>query len=222
MVIFLLFFIQIVLLFFLSRLTINEIFYFLRLFIKEEKTVLILVSLLFLPGTIVHELSHFFAATILLIRVRELKIFPEFKEEEIKLGHVLYEKQDFIRGILIGIAPFFAGSFFFLSLAYFKIFPSQNLFLNLLLIYLIFAVSSTMFSSKKDLVDMVFFLPFLIVLAGIIYVFNLRLDLILKNPVIYQNLIAVLSKINNYLFISLLICLAIISILKIVKKLIIR
>ena len=69
MIVFLLLLIQLIALFFLSHQTSNQIFYFLRLFIDDEKTIFIIVSLLFLPGTIIHELAHFFAAIILFTNI---------------------------------------------------------------------------------------------------------------------------------------------------------
>lgn len=215
---YLLFIIQLILLFFLSKKTTNEIFYFFRAFHIEEKTIFAIVSLLFLPGTIIHELAHFFAAMILFMKVRELKIFPEFQENEIKLGHVLYEKKDFIRGILVGIAPFFAGAFFFWMIAYFKLFPNQNIAVTILLAYLIFAVSSTMFSSKQDLVDIVYVIPVMILIGGVWYVFGIQIDWITKNEIIIKNITQFLKQVDFYFFYSLMINIALIAGLKTVKK----
>lgn len=212
------FIIQIGLLFFLSKQTINEIFYFLRLFIKTEKYNLIIVSLFFLPGTVLHEFSHFFMAIVLFLRVRELKIFPEFQEQEIKLGHVLYEKKDVVRGVLVGIAPVIGAMFLFWCLAFFQVFPSQIIILNLLLAYLVFTVSSTMFSSKQDLVDLVFIIPFVLLGVVIFYIFDIRLDVLLNNPLINKGFIEILSKINLYFLFSLVLHGFIIVILKLFIK----
>lgn len=205
-------------LFFLSRQTSNELFRFFRIFIKDEKTIFVIITLIFLPGTIVHELAHFFAATILFMKVRDLKIFPEFYDNEIKLGHVLYEKKDFIRGILVGIAPIFAGLLFFWFMAYFKLFPHKNIFLSIFFLYLIFAVSSTMFSSKQDLVDIIYILPVLVILAGIIFIFNLRIDVMIQNKTLSEGITQIMSKINLYLFLSLGVNIVIIMSLKAFRK----
>lgn len=218
MIHYILFIIQAVSLFFLSRLTTNEIFYFLRLFIKDEKINFITVSLLFLPGTILHELSHYLAATVLFMKVRDVKIFPEFEKNEIKLGRVLYEKKDVVRGILVGIAPFFAGAFFFWMIAYFKLFPNQNITVTILLVYLIFAVSSTMFSSKQDLVDIILIIPVLLILGGIVYVFDVRFDWILKNKIIIEKILEFFKKVNTYLFFSIIINFVILFLIKIFRK----
>ncbi|MFN4212710.1 MAG: hypothetical protein ACK4FL_01970 [Microgenomates group bacterium] len=212
------FLIQLTVLFFLSKITINNLFYFLKSFIKNQKTVFLLMSLIFLPGTIVHELSHFFAATALFLKVDDLQIFPRFEGAETKLGHVVYEKKDFLRGFLVGVAPVFGGLFFFFFLSFFKLFPSGNLWGNIFFGYLVFAISSTMFSSKKDLVDFIYIIPTVLIFIGVIYVFDIKLDFIFKN----KNLLAIFSslfeKINFYLLLSLLTNLFLIVILTLFKN----
>ncbi len=205
---------QNILLFFLSRRTTNKLFQFLRIFIKKERIVFWIISLLYFPGTILHEMSHFLTATILFLKVKDINIFPEIKKDYIKLGSVLYEKKDFVRGFVIGIAPFFAGIFFFYYLSIFNLFPSVNFFQNLIFLYLIFAVSSTMFSSKQDLVDFVFIIPFIIFMAGVFYIFQINLDFILKDQKALINLLEFLKEVNFYLFVSLLVNLGSIIIIK--------
>lgn len=212
------FILQIIFIFFVSRLATNQIFYFLRRFIKKEKVVFSLVSLFYLPGTSLHEVAHFLAATVLFLKVREVKIFPEFKEDYIKLGSVLYEKKDFLRGFLVGLAPLFAGILFFYFISLFKLFPSSNIFQNLFFAYLIFTISSTMFSSKQDLVDFVFILPILILIMAFIYIFQIDFTFILKNKQVLESLLKFLKEINFYLFFSLIINLGFFIILKWLTK----
>lgn len=133
-----------------------------------------LISTIYFPGTLLHETAHFAMATLLLLRVKEIQIFPKITgEDTVKLGHVLYEKRGAVRGALVGIAPFFLGMIFFWSLTYFKLFPNQSLGLNILFSYLIFTISSTMFSSKHDLIDILYAIPLVIMGIGIVYIFNL-------------------------------------------------
>lgn len=203
-----------VFLFFLSRRATNQLFQFLRIFIKNEKLVFSIISFLYLPGTILHEMGHFIMATILFLKVKDINIFPEIKQDYIKLGSVLYEKKDFVRSFIIGIAPLFAGIFFFYYLSVFRLFPSANLLQNALFLYLIFTVSSTMFSSKQDLVDFIFIVPFVIFVAGIVYIFQINLNFILKDERVLNNLSEFLKEVNFYLFISLIVNLGSIIILK--------
>jgi len=210
-------FLQTIALFFVSRHSTNQLFQFLRIFIKNEKWVFAIVSFLYLPGTILHEMAHFFAAMALFLKVKDISIFPEFKKDYIKLGSVLYEKRDIVRSFLVGIAPFFAGIFFFYYLSIFKLFPSTYLLQNLLFSYLIFAVSSTMFSSKQDVIDFIFIIPFVIFGAGIIYIFQIDFTFILKNKNVVKNLLQFLKEVNFYLFVSLIINLGLILTLKLIR-----
>lgn len=104
---------------------------------------LTLYSIIFLPGVITHELSHFFIATILGVPTGKIEIFP--RPHSRALGSIQVASTDFVRASLIGIAPFLIGSFTIVAL---------NLWLHLpyyLDFYLIFALANTMFTSQSDL-----------------------------------------------------------------------
>ncbi|MDH7476703.1 MAG: hypothetical protein QHH09_04595 [Microgenomates group bacterium] len=211
---------QIIGLYFFSRLTINEIFYFFRIFIKDEKTIAILVALLFFPGTIFHEMAHYFFALIMMLNVREIKLIPEFDNHQLKLGKVLYEKKDFVRGIIVGLAPIIFALVFFWWLAKFSLFPNKNLFLNIFFIYIIFVVSSTMFSSRQDLIDLIYIIPLFIILIGLIYIFDIKIQLIFQNQGLIEKIINSVSKINFFLLLALLINLFLIIFLRTFRKII--
>ncbi|KKU25515.1 MAG: putative membrane protein [Microgenomates group bacterium GW2011_GWA2_46_16] len=72
---------------------------------------IILYSVLVLPGTVIHELSHWLVAEILQVRTGEIVILPELTggDGEERLGSVQTERTDPLRGFLIGIAPFLTG-----------------------------------------------------------------------------------------------------------------
>lgn len=217
---FVFFILQIIALYFFSRKTTNEFFYFLRTFTKNQKTVFILVSILFFPGTVIHEMAHYFFAVITNLRVREVKLFPEFHEGYIKLGRVLYEKKDFVRGIIVGIAPIIIALFFFWWLGAFRLFPNENPYLNLIFGYIVFAVSSTMFSSKQDLVDLIYIIPLFIIIGGLIYIFDIRADLILSNGRVIKGMMSVIKTINFYLLFSLVVNILLILFFKSYRKII--
>jgi len=206
--------IQIILLFMLSRTTINELFYCLRIVFRREHLIYAIVSTIFLPGTIIHEMGHFVAATALMLKVHDVRIFPQWEKNQIKLGSVIYEKKDIFRGILVGIAPLFFGLCFFWFLGRFKLFPNSNLWLNIFFGYIVLTVSSTMFSSKQDLVDLVFIIPLAIIILGLIYIFNLNVNFILANQQIMNGIITFLQEINFYLLFSLIVNLFLIILFK--------
>jgi len=165
-----------------------------------------------------HELAHFLFAVILFLRVYEVKIIPEWEGNSIKLGHVLYGKKDIFRGIMVGIAPFFAGLGFFFFLSTTKIFPNSNLYLTILLGYLIFVVSTTMFSSKQDLIDIGYLIPIGLLIAVFCYIFNINLMAFFRGSgELFPLINNFLYTINYYAFFSILIHLGVIVIVKLVK-----
>jgi len=207
-------FILLIVLFFLSRQTTNEIFYFLRIFIKSDSIIFGLVSFFFLPGTILHEFSHFFMAIILFLPVHKIQILPEFEKNYIKLGKVLYEKKDVIRGVIVGIAPLFGAMLFFWFLSIFHLFPQPNIWLTILLGYIIFSVSSAMFSSKQDLIDLMYVVPFIAVFAAVVYIFNINFNFILQNHTLIRNIQDFFYNVRFYILLSLAIHGIVILILK--------
>lgn len=198
------FFVQIVGLFFVTRYTLENVFKTLRIYIRHDHTVFTLIAFLYLPGTVLHELAHFAFAIACRLRVRSVSVIPSWDRHYIKLGSVVYEKKDVFRSVLVGIAPFFAGLAFFWFIGFFRIFPSTNLGLSILFGYLIFTVSSTMFSSKQDLVDIVYIIPFIVILVGIVYIFNIKITVSIQDNLL-TGLLSFFQQVNIYLLFSLLI-----------------
>ena len=81
----LIFLIQVVALYIFSRAVIKQLYTFFDIFIKSQKMVFLLVSILYFPGTVIHEMSHFFAAIILFLNVKDIRLFPEFEDDHIRL-----------------------------------------------------------------------------------------------------------------------------------------
>jgi hypothetical protein len=74
---------------------------------------LILYSILLLPGVILHELSHFIFAKILLVRTGRISLTPEnMGNGRLRLGYVETEESGFLRDALIGFAPLLIGMIF--------------------------------------------------------------------------------------------------------------
>lgn len=213
---------QLIVLFFISRRTTNNLFHFLRLLSKNEKLIFSLVALLYLPGTIIHEMSHFFAALILFLRVREVSIFPAVQKNYIKLGSVTYERKDFIRGFLVGIAPLGGGMLIFYSIGFFHLFPSHDFFLNVLFAYIIFTVSSTMFSSSQDLVDFLYMIPLFILVAGLLYILHIDIAHVAGNVFFANQILPLIKTINIYLLFSIIINISVIIFLTVSTRLLKR
>lgn len=146
------------LLYFLSRWLIQSIYTFFLLLFKVRSVAVSLVTLLLFPGTVIHELSHLFVAEILGVRTGKLVLAPEDIREThpsklragIKAGSVAIAATDPIRRSLIGIAPVFTGIASLAALSYW--FQINNIkIITIIISYIMFAVSNSMFSSKQDL-----------------------------------------------------------------------
>ena len=131
--------------------------------IAEPGLVKKIYFLLFFPGVIVHEVSHLFMASILLVPTGKISVFPE----EGKMGSIQVAKTDPIRGALIGVAPTIIGTAIILAIFHFA--NMENLFWY----YLIFAINNTMFASKSDLRSWVGLLILMILILSLLYLFDL-------------------------------------------------
>jgi len=67
-----------------------------------------LFYLLILPGTVVHELSHYLACIVTFVHVRQVRLFSP--QDDGVLGWVAYDQPDPFRRSLIALAPFIGGS----------------------------------------------------------------------------------------------------------------
>lgn len=208
------FLLLIVIIYIITQLIIKELFLLLRKFFKSDFLTFALISLLFLPGTIIHESAHFLTALFLILPVKSMTIFPRWDENEIKLGEVLFIKKDFLRAILVGIAPIFFGIGILFSLFYFHIYPTSNLGLNILYSYLIFSISANMFSSKQDLKDLLLIIPVIIVVVMLFYVFDIKINMNTVN--------AIMNKVNLYISFVLILDIVLFGFTKLLNYLIKR
>lgn len=151
------------------------------------------MSLLFFPGTVVHELSHMFMAIILYVPVGNLELIPKLVGQNLKLGSIQIAKSDPIRRVLIGMAPFLFGTTILIGVFYYvstnKLFNNQIVIL--ILGYLVFEIGNTMFSSKKDMEGALELMLVISILIAIFYFAGLRLsamnpDVLFRNPLVEQ------------------------------------
>jgi len=150
-----------------------------------------LVSFLFLPGTVIHEFSHAIVAKLLGAEIGEINVYPHRDKEtgEFKAGSIEIEEVDPVRLSLIGIAPSLVG-LAILSFTIFYLFkynlPLDNIIsaTNILfqtqnypLFLVIFIISMTMFTSKKDLREFFLVVPFIALVVGLLYYVGFRISL---------------------------------------------
>jgi hypothetical protein len=154
-------------LYIISRRLSQNLFISAFLLTKSRPVAVGFLSLIFFPGTVIHELAHLFTAEILGVRTSGLTLVPEgIEEKDVRTGSVSIAQSDPIRRAVIGIAPIFVGlgmlgllSFFFpgvwqqvrIDAQNGILFSGYSLYLFILMGYALFAVSNTMFSSPEDL-----------------------------------------------------------------------
>ena len=131
-----------------------------------------LFSMLFFPGVLLHELSHFIVARLLGVRTGGFSLLPRvLPDGRLILGYVETARTDVVRDSLIGLAPLVAGGLFVAYAAIYKLnllllwqtfqngqaelfFPALSILPTVndfpLWFYLTFAVSSTMLPSASD------------------------------------------------------------------------
>ena len=74
---------------------------------------IVLFSILFLPGVVLHELSHYVMAICLRVKTGRFSLIPQnLGNGRLQLGYIETARTDFIRDALIGIAPLFTGGLF--------------------------------------------------------------------------------------------------------------
>lgn len=118
-------------------------------------------SIIFLPGTIIHEISHFLVAAFTGARTGKIEIFPEYLEEKsehegknkVALGYVQTQTLNPIQGFLVGIAPFVSGLLLLIFLvSQMQISLSQNDYQILILEgYFFFTIANSFFPSWPDI-----------------------------------------------------------------------
>ena len=206
----LLFFILLLLLFFLSQRITTSLFQFFYFLTRQEKLSVGLLSFFLLPGTLIHELSHFLLAVLLRVKTGRLSLLPEIeKNGVVKTGRLELAQTDPFRRTLIGLAPliigltliYFLGKYLFSNFSQLITHNSQPITILLLFIicYLLFTISTTMFSSKKDLESLIVVGPLLLITMLLLEYFGVKI-FIEEKTITEINLI--FMNLNRYLLIA--------------------
>jgi hypothetical protein len=203
------FFLLLFILFVVTGKLTNSLYRIFYLITLSKNVSIWLLSLLILPGTIIHEISHFLSATILRVPAYDLSIIPRIeKDGNIKAGELIIGDTDPIRRTIIGLAPMLSG----LLLIYFtgnilstnlpNILNTKYYILIFFGIYSFFAVSSTMYSSKKDLEILKIVGPAIILLVLTLYFIGVRISF---TNFLTGKIVTVVSSLNQYLLICIII-----------------
>jgi hypothetical protein len=214
-----LFFIELVLLFFLSRKITRKIGSFVFRLTKSEKWTRYIMSILFLPGTFVHEVSHFLSALILLVPVRQIELTPRVEEGRVNMGRVPIGKVDFVRRTLVGISPLIFGVSLIIATLYFL--TSKGLISSpsyvVLAGYLVFEIGNTMYLSRKDLEGAWLFFVVLALLLVALYLFGFRFSAG-ESVFASEGILDVVRTGSVYLSVPILIDIALLFLLSLIRR----
>lgn len=157
---------------FLQRLLHREIQASLLILSRSPAFTITLFSIIFLPGVLLHESSHYLVALILGVQTARFSLIPQMLPNgRLQLGYVETVRSDMVRDSLIGAAPLIAGGSLvaFLAVSRLDLLPLWDVlrngqfglvWLGLTLLpntadfplwfYLLFTISSTMLPSPSD------------------------------------------------------------------------
>lgn len=174
--------VELLLLYLLSNKLTSSIYRLIFSITHNRKRSLYILSIIFLPGTFFHEVAHFLAALIFLVPVGEINLLPEVGDTgSVKMGSVPIAKTDAIRRMFIGVAPFVFGVSAISLMVYLRSFEFliDSIAVDLLIYYLIFQISNTMFSSRQDVKGafefLIVLMLFLLLFYSFSYVFNFNI-----------------------------------------------
>ncbi len=197
------------LIFLIARKNHNLLFLLLYLWTGSRNFAINFLSFIFLPGTLIHEVSHWIIATILRVPTGELSIFPKVKDNgEVQAGKLEIAQTDPFRHALVGLAPMIVGTILIYTIG--KIFfpdlslilNSKFLILNSLGFYLLFVITSSMFSSKKDLETMVIAFPVTLLVIFMLNYIGVR---IFFETSFLEKTAKILTELNGYLLVCVVI-----------------
>lgn len=158
---------ELLILYILTRRLTQNLYVATFLLTKSREVSVGFLSLLFFPGTVIHELSHMFVAEILGVRTGGLTLVPEgIENTSVRTGSVSIARTDPLRRAVIGVAPIFVGLASLLTIVYFLpglweqtlldfqnsiAFSNYALYALVFVLYSLFAISNSMFSSPEDM-----------------------------------------------------------------------
>jgi hypothetical protein len=157
----------------------------------DERAVHLLVYIMFLPGIIIHELSHWTMAWLLGMNPRGLSLWPKIRGKHVEMGSVKVTSGGVVRDSLTGMAPLLAGSVVVFLISHF-VFDTSSLLLAWedggvalsmsqfgdafsvpnawVWIYIVFAVSNAMVPSVADRQPLLSLLAYSAVVVLALYV----------------------------------------------------
>ena len=214
---------EIVFLFISSRYIVGKLTAFLLGLTKSKKVTVWILSVLFIPGTIVHEMAHYLSAIMLFVRVGRINLSPKIEGEHVALGSVEIGKADMGRRFLIGASPFVLGITIIAGVPFFilKNIPPDNISKILIAVavsYFLFTVSNTMFSSKADMEGTIEILITLLTVFIAVYILGFRPEPSIIEKINTSQIIDLVQKSTLFLLAPIIIDLSILGIIRVFNR----
>lgn len=159
------------LLIWLNRRLNRNLYQFLLLCTGSEQVAILGLYLLFLPGIVLHETTHWITAFLLRMQPTSLTLWPVKRGQKVEMGSVSMKRASIWKETLVGLAPLFVGTTV-ITLVVDKVFGLQGLIVLILdlrmaaawdlfqasmaapdsipWMFLVFAVSNGMLPSASD------------------------------------------------------------------------
>ena len=190
----------------------------------SQHSAIIVWSIIFLPGTLVHEISHFLVAALTGARTGKIEIFPEYLGEELNekkstrvaLGSVQTQKLNPLQGFLVGIAPFVSGMALLIWLASLlqASYYVGNTWIFILEGYLFFTIANSFFPSWPDIKQTIPLIIIFVLISFLVWYFVFQVSLS-SNSYVWT----ILDSLWKAIGISVLLNLAIIGVLFLLLRL---
>ena len=164
--------VQLISLYVLAQLLQRHISLLFSRILRFDRLVIWAMAILFLPGTIMHELAHYVAAKLLFVKTGAITLTPRpMGNGAIRMGSVAIAKTDPLRRFLIGVAPVYGG----MAILFMVLWWSQQTLWPAswaewaILGYIVFQITNSMFASSKDMEGATGLFILIALLAGLLY-----------------------------------------------------
>lgn len=136
----------------------------------------VILAVIFLPGTVVHEFAHAAVAHGFGLYVGEIRLLPEISENRVKLGSVQVQESDPFRRFFVGVAPIIVGLLLILiTLRLYEFFAGDaSWFFSAIVYYILFQIGNGMFSSRRDMEGAIELGAALLLVFGVLYFLGVR------------------------------------------------
>lgn len=219
-----LFILELFVLFLFSRILQRNLSLFIFQITKSMKWTISILAFIFLPGTFIHELAHFLMARIVLVPVGKMEFLPKQDGERVKLGSVMIGRCDPFRRLLIGVAPFLVGTTLIILTLF--IAEKESLwgvnYAIIIILYILFEIGNSMFSSKKDLEGAVAVVLLVLITIVALYLLGVRVNTTFLQKALNDQTLHIFYQGAIYLLLPLGLDLGLITILSISNRLLSR